>query len=692
MSLKPFFSNLSLRTRLITWFLLIALLPLGWMTFISYELSRKILLDQATQNLKAISHLQAIAIENYFLQKQKEAISLSKSDSTINPIRKFHDALIKYGKDSEEYKNIQQKYTSILSFKTQTLGFSNLFLISKEGEIVFSALPSNLLGANLYSEPFQNSQLKEIFEEAKNLLESQISSFTYFHPLESPAAFISAPALNHKEQLEGVILVQIDNADIYKLTMDYNGLGESGETFLVTEAGGKLILQSPLRYNKEANFIRYISPHSPLAAFAVDILNGKRLVSKVIDYRGNETLMVGRYLLPTLHWTIITKIDVDELLAPINHLKIASLLMALITAAFVIFAAVRVAYSITHPILVMTKKTRLMAAGDLSQHIDIEGNNEVGRLAKSYNEMANQLKNMIQHLDTIVANRTEEVDLQNLRLENTIEELKQTQNRLISQEKLASLGALTAGIAHEIKNPLNFINNFAELCVQIETELHEHIEKLKNIIPEDEFNTLQEYLSTMKMNLDKIYEHGKKSDSIIHNMLQHSREGIVGERVVTDLNALINEYTTLSYHGMRAQDSTFNVKIEKNLDPTLPPVYLVPQEISRVILNLLNNAYFSVHLKKKNLGDDYTPIVKITTEHLNNLAIIKIWDNGQGISPEVFPKLFTPFFTTKPSGEGTGLGLSISYNIIVQGHQGSLTADSEEGEFAEFIITLPIKK
>jgi signal transduction histidine kinase len=304
--------------------------------------------------------------------------------------------------------------------------------------------------------------------------------------------------------------------------------------------------------------------------------------------------------------------------------------------------------------------------------------------------MAAQLDTTVKNLDQIVAKRTKEIELQNIQLEQTIEELQQTQDRLVNQEKLASLGALTAGIAHEIKNPLNFINNFADLSIHISQSLQEHVEKIKTLIPSEELTEINELLNNLNLNLDRIYKHGTQADSIVHNMLQHSR-GIAGEKMLVDINNLLNEYVTLAYHGMRAQDITFNVKIEKKFDTTLPEIAIVPQEISRVFLNLLNNAYYSVHQKKKQLPKDYIPTIRVSTQKGVDSVIIKIWDNGLGISDDVFPKLFTPFFTTKPPGEGTGLGLSLSYTIITQGHNGTIMADSEPGEFAEFTIELPLK-
>lgn len=262
-------------------------------------------------------------------------------------------------------------------------------------------------------------------------------------------------------------------------------------------------------------------------------------------------------------------------------------------------------------------------------------------------------------------------------------DLKSTQQQLIQQEKLASLGSLTAGIAHEIKNPLNFVTNFSQLSQELIDELNESNDE------EDK----KDILKHLKGNLEKINHHGKRANSIVMSMLQHARGG-EGEKQTTDINQICNEFTDLSYQGMRAKVQDFNCEIEKILDPNLPHVYVIPQDISRVILNLLNNAFYasndkSMHEKLSNNQQPYYPKIVIATSFQNQHIFIKIRDNGSGIPEHVKEKIFEPFFTTKPSGEGTGLGLSIC-NDIIKAHGGSMKVMSEKDNFTEFIITLPI--
>jgi len=274
------------------------------------------------------------------------------------------------------------------------------------------------------------------------------------------------------------------------------------------------------------------------------------------------------------------------------------------------------------------------------------------------------------------------------KVESTLQELKSTQAQLIQSEKMASLGELTAGIAHEIQNPLNFVNNFSEVNKELIEELKIKNEKLK--IEDEE---VKELLDDIENNLEKINHHGKRADAIVKGMLQHSRVS-TGIKEPTDINKLADEYLRLSYHGLRAKDAqhsankSFNVTLQTDFDNTIGKLNVVRQDIGRVILNVISNAFYAVNEKKKVADENYQPSVSIQTKKLNNKIEIKITDNGTGIPQKVLDKIFQPFFTTKPTGQGTGLGLSLSYDII-KAHGGEIKVETKEGEGSEFIITLP---
>ncbi|MBU0972819.1 MAG: sensor histidine kinase [Proteobacteria bacterium] len=283
---------------------------------------------------------------------------------------------------------------------------------------------------------------------------------------------------------------------------------------------------------------------------------------------------------------------------------------------------------------------------------------------------------------------SEEVQKKNQELVNNLEQIKTMQAQIIMQEKMASLGSLTAGIAHEIKNPLNFVINFSELTADLVDEIKEVLKDHKEKFDDKDWDYLTEILGDLASNAAKINEHGKRSDSIVRNMLDHSR-GNAGELHHTEINTFVDEYVKLGYHGMRANDGDFNVTIHTDYDPGVGSLDVIPQDLSRVILNIVNNACYAVKEKQDSLGGDFEPTIWVATQKKGQGVVISIQDNGTGIPKETREKVFTPFFTTKPSGSGTGLGLSMSYDIVVQGHKGTFDVESEEGQFTRFIVGLP---
>jgi C4-dicarboxylate-specific signal transduction histidine kinase len=297
---------------------------------------------------------------------------------------------------------------------------------------------------------------------------------------------------------------------------------------------------------------------------------------------------------------------------------------------------------------------------------------------------------MKDELEVQVAQRTSELTRQKEELLHTLEELKSTQSQLIQSEKMASLGELTAGIAHEIQNPLNFVNNFSDVNRELLAELKGEIEKGNT----DEVKALADNLIE---NEEKINHHGKRADAIVKGMLQHSRKSS-GQKEPTDINILTEEYLRLSYHGLRAKDKTFNATMKTDFDETIGKINVIPQDIGRVLLNLFNNAFYAVSEKKKHQPENYEPTVFVSTKRLGGNVEICVKDNGSGIPRNIIDKIFQPFFTTKPTGEGTGLGLSLSYDII-KAHGGTLKVETVSAELekdgkddggTEFIITLPV--
>jgi len=268
-------------------------------------------------------------------------------------------------------------------------------------------------------------------------------------------------------------------------------------------------------------------------------------------------------------------------------------------------------------------------------------------------------------------------------LEKSLAELKSTQSQLIQSEKMASLGELTAGIAHEIQNPLNFVNNFSEVNVELIAELKEELES-------GSMEDIKAIADDIAINEEKILQHGKRADAIVKGMLQHSRTS-TGEKELTDINALCDEYLRLSYHGLRAKDKSFNADFKTEFDESLPEINIIPQDIGRVLLNLITNAFYAVNEKAKEEIPNFEPEVLIQTQKLETGIRITIRDNGNGVPDSIKEKIFQPFFTTKPTGQGTGLGLSLAYDIV-KAHDGDLIMKSHAGEGTKFIILLPTSK
>ena len=281
----------------------------------------------------------------------------------------------------------------------------------------------------------------------------------------------------------------------------------------------------------------------------------------------------------------------------------------------------------------------------------------------------------------------ERVEARTRELAKSLEDLRTTQDRLVQTQKLASLGQLTAGIAHEIKNPLNFVNNFSALSADLIDELRQALAgaNLDNKLRTE----ITEIADTLQGNLDKIVQHGKRADTIVKNMLLHSREG-AGEHRAVDINALVEEGLNLAYHGARAEKQGFNIKLEKSFDPDAGEADVFPQDITRVLLNLISNGFYAGTKRRAEInGGDYEPTLAAATKNRGDRVEITIRDNGTGIPADVKEKMFNPFFTTKPAGEGTGLGLSISHDIVVKQHGGSIEVETQPGEFTEIRITLP---
>lgn len=396
-----------------------------------------------------------------------------------------------------------------------------------------------------------------------------------------------------------------------------------------------------------------------------------------INAQSNDSILIKEAPFHTsiMNGSILLGFSKNEIVESKKEIRNTSLVVSLVVFIVGILIGFWLARNISVPVLALRDAANRVGEGDLSQRVNNQSQDEIGELGKAFNRMVNDLERAqeeIKSSNNALASANDELQL-------TVENLKSTQAQLIQSEKMASLGQLTAGIAHEIQNPLNFVNNFSELSSEL-------IDEYDSAESDDE---KQDIINDIKSNLEKIAHHGKRADRIVKGMLMHSREQ-KGEKIPVKLNQQLEEDTTIAYHGIRAKNSAFQCEIIKKFDDHIDTVNIIPQDINRVIINLLNNAFYAVGERAQhNLDQNWKPTVTVSTSIANQTVDISITDNGTGIPEEVKQKIFNPFFTTKPTGEGTGLGLSICYDII-KSHGGEIKVNSELNKGTTFSITLKI--
>ncbi|MGA7809802.1 sensor histidine kinase [Bradyrhizobium sp.] len=508
----------------------------------------------------------------------------------------------------------------------------------------------------------------------------------YFRRESEPYMTLSL-AGNRKDA--GVSIAEVNLKLIWDVVSQIK-VGEHGHAYVV-DAQGQLVA------HPDISLVLRNTDMSKLPQVEA-ALAGTEPVSETLE---GETNIEGREVLtasapiPPLGWTMFVELPVDEAHAALYAALQRSATVLLAALIFAVLAGMFLARRMVGPIQALRAGAERIGSGDFTQRISIATGDELEGLANQFNDMGARLQESYADLENKVEQRTAE-------LSRSLDELRTAQDRLVQTEKLASLGQLTAGIAHEIKNPLNFVNNFSALSAELLDELND---VLKSAALEGKTKQeIDELSQLLKSNLGKVVQHGRRADSIVKNMLLHSREGS-GEHRPTDINAILEESLNLAYHGARAEKPGFNIALERKLDPNAGLVDVYPQEIVRVLLNLITNGFYAATKRKetcketcketsketsKDAGDPgFEPTLSVSTKDLGNSVEIRIRDNGTGMSAEVKEKMFNPFFTTKPAGEGTGLGLSMSHDIVVKQHGGKIEVETRPNAFTEFTVTLP---
>jgi signal transduction histidine kinase len=476
-----------------------------------------------------------------------------------------------------------------------------------------------------------------------------------------------ALAMAHAGRNPGATIAEVNLKLIWEVITGIR-VGGSGYAF-VTDTAGRLIA------HPDMSLVLRETDLSALPQVA-DAIAGRDERVQTARTLSGQSVLSAHATIPRLGWIVFVEQPTSEALAPVYATAYQTLALLGLGVVLALLAGVVLARRLTGPIRALQAGAERLGQGDLAQRIEVSAGDEIGTLALRFNEMAGRIQDAQETLEAKVADRTRE-------LSQSLEELRNAQDRLLQTEKLASLGQLTAGIAHEIKNPLNFVNNFAELSVELLAELRAAMQQA-GLDPALRAE-LEELCAMLSDNLAKVTAHGKRADSIVRNMLAHSREG-GGERRRVDVNALLEETLGLAWHGARAEHPGFNVTIEKRLDANVGELDLFPQEFARVLLNLFGNAFHAVQQKHT---PGFQPHVLVATHATPASVAVTIRDNGTGIPEAVRSHIFEPFFTTKPPGQGTGLGLSLSHDIVVQQHGGQITVATEPGAWTEFTITLP---
>jgi signal transduction histidine kinase len=696
-----------IRSELLGLLLLSAFVPLTLSLGIAWWQGREALEREVTSGLLAIATRQAEAVNDSVRELELHVERVARSGIVVRAMQEPTAA----GGDAGKLREDLNALAGALMARSDS---ENLFLIDRDGRIAFAANETQppLVGrAASAVDPL----LGRVVERAGKILETELSDLEYRADRGGGVAYAVTPVFGDGLLL-GVLAIQVDPARLLAGSGNHTGLGASGETIVATQRGEEALVVAPLRADPDAAF-RLSVPlgaggRTPLA----ESVRGRRGSGVATDYRGTEVFAVWRYV-PALRLGIVVKIDREEAFASVHRLGRLFALLFLSTVVLVPMLAWHQARRLTRPLLALRSVTGRVAAGDFGVDVAVDSGNEIADLAASFREMTTRLRQSFDELrrttaereaaaaeaiaareevervnrglEETVAARTAELRHRNGELENALAELRATQQQLIVREKMASLGELTSGVAHEISNPLNFVNNFAELSIELLADLKKLPpggETGPDAIDNDERGEL---IRTLEENLAKIHEHGRRAQRIVQGMIELTRVSSTEVRP-TDLNPFVQELARAAMRALHSLEGGAQVALHFDLAEDLPPVPVAGSGLSRALHNVLSNAVWATRERAASGGPGFAPEIRIATRAAEGEVAVIVRDNGIGIGKENMGRIFQPFFTTRPTGRGsTGLGLSMAWEVVVTQHGGRLECESVRGEYTEFRMILP---
>ncbi len=633
--------------KLLLLFLVVALVPLSGVSYLTYRDAEKNYRKEATASLAVIAESKANGIKSYLLERMKDITVLSHTPSLIDAMERFEAAFDREGLDSRRYQAVEKEWGPFLIQYKGATGYQDLFLISPEGDAVFSVEKGEDLGSNYLTGPYKNSELAEVFDRARTLLETEVSDFGYYPATNEPAAFLAAPIFK-EGHFVGVVALQMSNQEVYQAVQDYSGLGETGETIVGSRIGNQVIFVAPTRQDPFSAFRRRLVIGSHELLPLQEAAQGKRGSGISIDYRGKKVLAVWDYL-PSFRWGIVVKIDSAEVFKPIAAMRNRFVVIMTLTTLMVILLSLFTAKSIAKPIRTLQEGTEIIAQGDLTKQIPVTTKDELGLLTDAFNKMTLNLKRSMQDLER----RRKES-------EEREKQLKETQAMLVQAGKLTAMGQLGAGIAHELNQPLTAIQGLSQTMFG----------RMKSTDP-------------YRQPLEKVIEQAKRMTKIIENIRKFGREA-KGEVEPVDIHQTLEDALML----VSAQLKHHGIEVIKEYADSLPSVQGNANQLQQVFTNLLTNACDA--LDEVGLGGRIWMITQCRGAEARSVEVV-FKNDGPSIPEKDITEIFNPFFTTKPPGKGTGLGLSISYGII-RDHHGSIEVENLKEGGVEFRISLPLSE